>query len=114
MKNKTDNQMREKKNTESESHKQKLITEFTPFTGLRLQVPLQWVPIQLIFFLNGTKMVLESTSTTVNMMLYKFFNTSLLEITICLHKENKPTCNREWLTNSICNNFTANFLSSFS
>ena len=34
--------------TENESHKQKLITEFTPFTGLRLWVPLQWVPIQLM------------------------------------------------------------------
>ena len=34
-------------NTETESQ-QKLITEFTPSTGLRLRVPLQWVPIQLI------------------------------------------------------------------
>ena len=34
-------------NTELESHKHKLITEFTPSTGLRLWVPLQWEPIQL-------------------------------------------------------------------
>ena len=57
MKSKTDKQMWEKKNTESESHKQKLITKFTPFTGLRLQVPLQWVPIQLIslkWYKNGS------------------------------------------------------------
>ena len=40
-------------NTETESQ-QKLITEFAPSTGLRLQVPLQWVPIQLMA-LNGTK-----------------------------------------------------------
>ena len=53
MKSKNDNQMWGKKNTESESHKQKLITEFTPFTGLRIWVPLQWVPIQLMA-LNGT------------------------------------------------------------
>ena len=48
MRSKTDNQMWEK-NTKSKSHKQKLITDFTPFTGLHLQVPLQWVLIQLIF-----------------------------------------------------------------
>ena len=42
-----------KTNTEIESHKQKLITEFTPFTGLRLRAPLQWEPIQLISQ-NGT------------------------------------------------------------
>ena len=48
MKSKTNNQMWGKKNTESESHKQKLIMEFTPSTGLRLWVPLQWVLIQLI------------------------------------------------------------------
>ena len=43
--------------TESESHKQKLITEFTPSTGLRLRAPLQWVPIQLIslkWYKNGS------------------------------------------------------------
>jgi hypothetical protein len=35
--------------TENERQEQKsLITEFTPFTGLRLRVPLQWVPIQLM------------------------------------------------------------------
>ena len=49
--------------------------------GLRLRVPLQWVPIQLIS-LRCYKMVLESTSATVNRMLYKVFKTSLLEITI--------------------------------
>jgi formate hydrogenlyase subunit 6/NADH:ubiquinone oxidoreductase subunit I len=32
--------------TENERQEQKsLITEFTPFTGLHLRVPLQWVPI---------------------------------------------------------------------
>ena len=87
MKSKTDKQMWEK-NTESESHKQKLIMEFTPFTGLHLWVPLQWVPIKFIF-LKWYKMVLESTSATVNRMLYKVFKTSLLEITISLQKAKK-------------------------
>jgi hypothetical protein len=35
-------------NSRRESQTQKLLTEFTPFTGLRLWVPLQWVPIQLM------------------------------------------------------------------
>ena len=47
MENNTDKQM-QRRNTETKSHKQKLITEFTPSTGLRLRVPLQWVPIQFI------------------------------------------------------------------
>ena len=34
-------------------------------------------------------MVLESTSATVNIMLYKVFKTSLLEITISLQKAKK-------------------------
>ena len=76
------------RNTETESHNQKLITEFTPSTGLRLRVPPQWVPIQLIS-LRWYKMVLESTSATVNRMLYEVFKTSLLEITISLRKEKK-------------------------
>ena len=36
-------------NTESENHKTKLITEFTPSTGLRLRVPLQLMALK-----NGT------------------------------------------------------------
>ena len=67
------------KNTESERHKQKLITEFTPSTGLRLRVPLQWVLIQLIF-LKWYKMVLETTSVTVNRMLCKIFKTFLSKL----------------------------------
>ena len=67
--------LEQKEKTENEIHKQKLITEFTPFTGLRLWVPLQWVSIQLIS-LKCYKMVLESTSATVNRMLYKAFKTS--------------------------------------
>ena len=47
MKSKTDKHMWENQHKIRESQL-KLITEFTPFTGLRLQVPLQWVPIQLI------------------------------------------------------------------
>ena len=34
-------------------------------------------------------MVLESTSATVNIILYKVFNTTLLTITISLQKEKK-------------------------
>ena len=55
MKNKTDNRC-QAENIEPESQ-QKLITEFTPSTGLRLRVPLQWVPIQLIslkWYKNGS------------------------------------------------------------
>ena len=48
MKRKTDKQTWEKQTQNQRATKQKLITEFTPSTGLRLQVPLQWVPIQLI------------------------------------------------------------------
>ena len=79
MKSQTDKQMWEKQNTESKCHKQKLITKFTPSTGLRLRVPLQWVPIQLIF-LKWYKMVPETTSTTVNRMLYKIFKTFLSKL----------------------------------
>ena len=46
-----------KENTETESQ-QKLITEFTPSTGIRLWVPLQWVPIQLFslkWYKNGSR-----------------------------------------------------------
>ena len=38
---------RYKKKTQNQSHTQRLITEFTPSTGLRLRVPLQMEPIQL-------------------------------------------------------------------
>ena len=76
MKNKTDKQMPSMK-----TQKQNLITEFTPSTGLHLRVPLQWILIQLIS-LKWYKVVLETTLATVNRMLYKVFNTSLLEITI--------------------------------
>ena len=48
MKRKTDKQTWEKQTQNQRATKQKLITEFTPSTGLRLRVPLQWVPIQLI------------------------------------------------------------------
>ena len=57
MKSKTDKQMWEKQTQNQRATKQKLITEFTPFTGLHLWVPLQWVPIQLIslkWYKNGS------------------------------------------------------------
>ena len=88
MKNNTDKKDVKKKTQKTESHKQKLITEFTPSTELRLRVPLQWVPIQLIS-LKRYKMVLESTSTTINIMMYEVFKTSLLEITISLSRAKK-------------------------
>ena len=59
-----------------------------PLHWVRLWVPLQWVSIQLIS-LRWYKMVLESTSATVNRMLYKVVKTSLLEITISLRKAKK-------------------------
>ena len=40
-------------------------------------------------------MVLESTSATVNRMMYKVFKTSLLEITISLQKEKKAKITTE-------------------
>ena len=104
-----------KTNTESESHKQKLITEFTPFPGLCLWVPLQWVPIQLIS-LKWYKMVLESTSTTVNRMMYKVFKTSLLEITISLQKAKKAkiiTENVDFHSNNIWTLHSKNIGTSF-
>ena len=88
MKENTDKTDVKEKTQKTESHKQKLITEFTPSSGLRLRVPLQWVPIQLIPW-NGTKMVLETTLATVNRMPYKVFKTSLLEITISIQKQRK-------------------------
>ena len=88
MKSKTDKQMWEKQTQNQRATKHKLITEFTPFTGLHLWVPLQWVPIQLIS-IKWYKMVLESTSATVNRMLYKVFKISLLEITSSLRKAKK-------------------------
>ena len=42
-------------NSRKDTQTQKLLTEFTPFTGLRLRVPLQWVPIQLMVFLKWYK-----------------------------------------------------------
>ena len=55
-------------------------------------------------FKNGTKMVLKSTSATVNRVLYKVFKTSLLEITISLQKAKKAkiiTENVDFPSNSI-------------
>jgi hypothetical protein len=43
-----DKQQMKDENNKRESQTQKLLTEFTPFTGLRLRVPLQWVSIQLM------------------------------------------------------------------
>ena len=40
-------------------------------------------------------MVMESTSVTVNRMLYKVFKSSLLEITISLQRQRKLNYNRE-------------------
>jgi len=57
MKRKTDKQMWEKQTQNQRATKQKLITEFTPFTRICLRVPLQWVPIQLIsleWYKNGS------------------------------------------------------------
>ena len=53
--------------------------DFTPFTALHLRVPLQWEPIQLMA-LKWYKMVLETTSVTVNRMLYKIFKTFLSKL----------------------------------
>ena len=86
--------MWEKQNTESKCHKQKLITKFTPSTGLRLRVPLQWVPIQLIS-LKWYKMVLESTSATVKQNAVQSLQDLLFwKLQNGLQKEKKPLNNR--------------------
>ena len=64
--------------------------EFTPFTGLRLRVPLQWEPIQLMA-LKWYKWVLASTSATVKENTrQKVFKTPLCEITIWSSKDKEP------------------------
>ena len=83
-----------KTNTESESRKQKLITEFTPFTGLRLRVPLQWVPIQLIS-LSWYKMVLESTSATVTERCTKSLRPLFWKLQLAFERQRKLNYNRE-------------------
>ena len=61
MKNKVDKQMPSMK-----TQKQNLITKFTPSTGLRLRVPLQWEPIQLIL-LEMVQMVMDSANQLSSM-----------------------------------------------
>jgi hypothetical protein len=65
--------------TKNERQEQKsLITDFTPFTGLRLRVPLQWVPIQLMAF----KMVQNISGHQLrqqNSMLYRSLQDLLSE-----------------------------------
>ena len=93
MKSKTDNQMWEKKHRIRES-------QIEVDNGVH---PLHWAtslgrspmgtdPINL---LKWYKMVLESTSAIGNRMMYKFFKTSLLEITISLRKQRKIKYNKE-------------------
>ena len=60
MENNTYKQM-QIRNTETENRKQKLITEFTPSTRLRLRVPIQWELIQLIL-LKMVQVVLDSAN----------------------------------------------------
>ena len=83
----TDKQIQGRK-TQKQSHKQKLITEFTPSTGLRLRgpSPMGTDPINL---LKWYKMVLESTSATANRILYKVFKTSLWNLQIGFQKQRK-------------------------
>ena len=45
---------------------------------------------------------------------HEVFKTPLWNLQLGLQKIKKLNYNREWSTNNICNNFTANFLSSFS
>ena len=87
MKNKTDKQTLEESQKQGVT-KHKLITEFTPFTGLRLRVPLQWVLIQLIS-LKRYKDGFGIKFSTVNRKLYKVFKTSRMEITFSLRKAKK-------------------------
>ena len=69
MKRKTDKHTWERQTQNQRATKQKLIMEFTPSTGLRLQVPLQWVPIQLMPLKNGTKWFWNNFSNCRNKML---------------------------------------------
>ena len=52
--NRNENHNTDKQIQGRKTQKTELITEFTPSTGLRLLVPLQWVSIQLMV-LKGTK-----------------------------------------------------------
>jgi len=80
--------------TENESYKQKLITEFTPFIGLRLRVPLQWVLIQLIAS-NGTYGSGNQLQQLQNRMLDKSLQDFLFwKLQIGLQKAKKPNYNR--------------------
>ena len=82
-------------NNKRESQTQNLLTEFTPFTGLRLQVPLQWVPIQLMA-LNGTNGSGINLGTYGNKMLdRKSSRPPLWNLQIGLQKIKKPNYNRE-------------------
>ena len=68
MKSKIDKQMWEKQTQNQRATKQKLITEFTPSTGLCLRVPLQWLPIQLIslkWYKNGSGINFSNYKQTV-------------------------------------------------
>jgi hypothetical protein len=66
-------------NSKRESQTQKLLTEFTPFTGLRLWVPLQWVPIQLMAlkWYKNVPGISEHQLQQQNRMLYKALKTPL-------------------------------------
>jgi hypothetical protein len=74
--------------------------EFTPFTGLRLRVPLQWIPIQLIS-LEWYKMVLASTSATVNQIVVQSLqDLSSGNYKSALKRQRKLIYNRDWSTST--------------
>ena len=78
----------EMRNTETESQ-----TEFTPFAGLRLRVPLQWVPIQLIslrWYKNGSGINFSNCKQNVVQSLQGLF----CKLQNGFQKAKKPNHNR--------------------
>jgi hypothetical protein len=87
----------ENENNKRESQTQKLLTEFTPFTGLRLRVPLQWVPIQLMAFkmVQNISGISEHQLRQQNNMLYRSLQDLLSENYQMAFKKTKKPINTE-------------------
>ena len=78
-----------KTNTESESHKTEVDNRVHPLHWATSPGPSPMGTDPINLFKMIQKMVLESTSATINRMLCKVFKTSLLEITISIQKTKK-------------------------
>ena len=96
MKNKTDKHTLEESQKQGVT-KQKLITEFTPSTGLRLWVPLHWEPIQLIplkVVQNGSGINFSNCKTEC--WTKSLQDSSLWNYNLVFQKIKIQKCNREY------------------